>query len=122
MQSLKQNIEQYIKDNWAETPIFWFGTDFNAKNIDKYIQVKVLPNEREKIGLNVCSKKVGIFLEIYAYAHEDIESIGMLDRVSDMFDLSTFDTDSTSTYGSGYQDNNMWFNTWRVNVSKYNEG
>ncbi len=121
MTELKTSIEQYIKDNWVESPVFWFGTDFDAKNIDAYIQVKVLPNNREILDLNSCNEKPSVFLEVYAYANTYTETFAMLDRVFTMMQSSSFDADLTSEYDNGYQDNNMWFNIWRTNIYSYNE-
>ena len=50
MKDLKVSIEQYIKDNWTESPVFWFGVDFDAKGLTDYVQVKILPNGRDEIS------------------------------------------------------------------------
>lgn len=119
MQALKQDIESYIKTNWATTPIFWYGTNFNAKGLSSYIEVKALPNPRNIMDLTQTDTKVGIFLEVYAYAETNTESIGMLDDIATLMDTSGFKKDSTSTYAPGYQENGIWFNTIRMNVFDY---
>ncbi len=121
MKDLKVSIEQYVKDNWTESPIFWFGTDFNAKGLTDYVQVKVLPSERNTLDSTSCTEELVVFFEVLAYSDNYTETFAMLDRFSTMMRASSFDFDSETTYEFGYQENNIWFNIWRTNINAYND-
>ncbi len=121
MKDLKVSIEQYVKDNWTESPIFWFGTDFNAKGLTDYVQVKVLPSERNILDSTSCTEELVVFFEVLAYSNNYTETFAILDRFATMMRASSFDFDSETTYEFGYQENNIWFNIWRTNINAYND-
>jgi len=121
MKDLKVSIEQYIKDNWTESPVFWFGVDFDASGLTDYVQVKVLPSERNILDSTSCTEELVVFLEVFAYSNNYTETFAMLDRFATIMRASPFDFDSETTYEFGYQDNNIWFNIWRTNINAYND-
>ena len=43
MDVLKQTVEKYIQDNYSDTKIHFFGTDFDSKGLNSWVQVKFSP-------------------------------------------------------------------------------
>ncbi len=119
MDVLKQTVEKYIQDNYSDTKIHFFGTDFDSKGLNSWVQVKFSPvNPIVEDSQSKCGEVEGL-LEIYTYAKNTLTSLTMANQLQTLVrNQNTFFVGSSIPMEQSTFDNNIWFTNSRITVSQ----
>jgi len=123
MTLLKKLIEEQVKNNWIDTPVHYFGTDFNSLNIDEWVQVKFSPMPKNiNDSMGNCVTVQGL-VEIYTYGkslkdcYENAEELDVILRANLDYNIKT-----EVIYDQGTFDNNILYLNSRFIATRETNG
>lgn len=81
---LKQGISNFFHTNWTETPIDWFGLEFNIEGLNEWIAISVEPTSSKNSDISGVGYKQNAVINLEIYSIKENRTFELYDMISNM--------------------------------------
>lgn len=81
---LKQGISNFFHTNWTETPIDWYGLEFNIEGLNEWITISVEPTSSKNSDISGIGYKQNAVINLEIYSIKENRTFELYDMISNM--------------------------------------
>lgn len=80
----KRGVSAFFFQNWTETPIHWFGLEFDINGLDEWIFVSYTHTSSKNADINGSDYRENGVIDILIYARTENRTFEIYDMISNM--------------------------------------
>jgi hypothetical protein len=81
---LKQGISSFFHTSWTETPIHWYGLEFEIEGLSEWIRISIEPTSSANSDISGVGYKQNAIINIEIYCDKENRTFEIYDIISNM--------------------------------------